>query len=74
MPFGALQLAFFDLYKNGLSFLDTMGVNIFVQRLAWGGAAGGSAVYVEASSATRSPRRAPKTRARSPGEGPPGEE
>ena len=46
MPFGALQLAFFDLYKNGLGFLDTMGVNIFVQRLAWGGAAGGSAAFL----------------------------
>ncbi len=32
MPFAGLQIALFDVFKNLLSFLDDMGMNVYLQR------------------------------------------
>ena len=47
MPFGALQLAFFEQFKQVLQpILEDNSVGVFVQRLVVGGAAGGVAALI----------------------------
>lgn len=46
MPFAGLQIALFDVFKSLLSFLDDVGVNIFVQRALWGALAGSVAAWL----------------------------
>ena len=46
MPFAGLQIAFYDVYKNVLSFLDELGWSSVSQQLLWGALAGGTAAYI----------------------------
>eukprot|EP00667_Euglena_gracilis_P013629 EG_transcript_14076 len=46
VPYGAFQIAFFELAKLMLGFLGEWGVPIFFQRMAWGAVAGSGAAFL----------------------------
>jgi hypothetical protein len=46
VPYGAFQIAFFELAKLTMTFLVDWNVPIFFQRMAWGAVAGSAAAFL----------------------------